>query len=256
MQIKWFGTASILFKEDAHTVLFDPYLPLNKRLYQPSLEEFATPDNIVITHGHFDHLIDVPLVLSRGKATVYCSDTAAQTLMREGVESQRIIVIAPGDDIEMGPFNIHVLRGKHIVFDRFMVAKTLLNPRVLVHFSKLRKTLKDSSMYPEGQTLAFHIQIGDYGVLHLGSLNMDETEVYPTNTDLLTIPFQGRSDLNSYGLQFVQRIRPRSIYLHHFDDSFPPISSSVDVREFTRKVKELFPETKVIVPKHGQLITL
>ncbi|MFZ5644726.1 MAG: MBL fold metallo-hydrolase [Bacillota bacterium] len=256
MDIKWFGTASILLKEEDHTILFDPFLPMNKNLYQPPLDELAAPDNIFITHGHFDHLISVPAILKKGGATVYCSDTAAATLVREGVKPDRIAVIAPGDSFEIGPFKINVLRGKHIVFDRRLIARTFLNYRMLIYCENLKKILRESSRYPEGQTLIFQIDTKDRKILHLGSLNMDENEVCPRNIDLLTLPFQGRSDLDSYALQFVQKAEPKAIYLHHFDDSFPPISSAVDTGAFIRKAAGMFTGIKVIVPRHGEWITL
>ncbi len=98
----------------------------------------------------------------------------------------------------------------------------MVNPRVLIYFGNLRKILRESGRYPEGQTLIFHVEAEGKKILHMGSLNMDETENYPDDIDVLTVPFQGRSDLDEYSLQFVQRLKPKSVYLYHFDDSFPP----------------------------------
>lgn len=85
---------------------------------------------------------------------------------------------------------------------------------------------------------------------------MDQEELYPGEVDLMTIPFQGRSDIDDYAMQFVRMIKPKALYLHHFDDSFPPVSSTVQTRRFSEAVKKDFPEINVIVPVHGQTVSI
>ncbi len=46
------------------------------------------------------------------------------------------------------------------------------------------------------------------------------------------------------------------LYLHHFDDAFPPVPGTVDTRKFCEAVKRTFPDTGVIVPDHGQAVVL
>lgn len=256
MEIKWYGTATVSFSEEGRSVLFDPFLPMNRMLRTFSVEELASAENIMITHGHFDHLIDVPEIMKKSGAIIYCSEEVARTLRRDGVKEDRISPIGPGDQIEIGPFKICVLKGKHIVFDRKLVYKTFLNPRILIHFGNLRKMLREMDRYPEGRVLVYEVCVKGKKILHMGSLNMDQEELYPGEVDLMTIPFQGRSDIDDYAMQFVRMIKPKALYLHHFDDSFPPVSSTVDTRRFREAVKATFPDIAVIVPGHGQTVTL
>ena len=90
----------------------------------------------------------------------------------------------------------------------------------------------------------------------MGSLNLADGEDYPQGLDILALPFQGRSDLETYALSFIEKIRPKTIYLHHFDDAFPPVSSSVATGIFIRNVEKDFPDIKVIVPKRGEVINI
>jgi len=257
MKIKWFGTASILYQEGKDKILFDPFMPLNKKLYQPSLAEYAEVDHIFITHGHFDHLYNTPEILARGKATVYCSEIAATTLLQNGVKADRIEILNPGDLKKIGPFTIKVHQGKHIVFDKWLLFKTFCSPRILVNQGNFRKMLKLSEKYQEGgQTLLFEITTPDKHVVHMGSLNLPEAGAFPKNTDVLLVPLQGRSDLNDYTMPFIQLFQPKTVYLHHFDDSFPPVSSTVDTGGFSRKLKECFPEVKLIIPSHGEVVNI
>lgn len=254
-EIKWFGTASISISEDNETILFDPFISMNPGQKAFSADDFACAGSILITHGHFDHLIDVPGVIEKGGARVYCSGVTAGTLKRDGVDAQRIVTISPGDLLQIGPFSVRVLKGKHIIFDRKLLFRTFFNPRMLFYFGNLRKILRDSRKFPEGEVLVYEIEVKGKKILHMGSLNMDEKEIYPQAVDVMTLPFQGRSDLDRYALQFVERVRPKHVYLHHFDDSFPPISSRVNAKQFCMSVKKAFPGIAVSVPLYGETIT-
>ncbi|MHB8918560.1 MAG: MBL fold metallo-hydrolase [Desulfocucumaceae bacterium] len=255
MEIKWFGTAAISISEDNETILFDPFISMNSGLKSFSAGDFASAGSILITHGHFDHLKDVPGVIEKGGARVYCSKLTASILKRDGVDAERIVTVSPGDLFKIGLFSVRVMKGKHIVFDRKLLFRTFINPRMLFYFGNLRKILRDTGKYPEGEVLVYEIEVKGKKILHMGSLNMDEKEIYPQAVDVMTIPFQGRSDLDHYALQFVQRVKPQNVYLHHFDDSFPPVSSRVNTNKFCESVKKIFPGIGVVVPGHGETIS-
>jgi hypothetical protein len=88
--------------------------------------------------------------------------------------------------------------------------------------------------------------------LHLGSLNLAEKEIYPQGVDILALPYQGRSDLETYALSIVAKIQQKTIYLHHFDDSFPPLTGTIKTGTFRQKLAGYFPEIKLIVPERGR----
>lgn len=65
MKITWIGQAGLLFEADGKKILVDPYLSDNVKNFEPKNyrrvpvdERFLkiTPDVIVITHNHLDHL--------------------------------------------------------------------------------------------------------------------------------------------------------------------------------------------------------
>lgn len=256
MEIKWYGTATLAFSASGRKILFDPFLPMNCALPSPPLEELGSAGDIFITHGHFDHLNDVPRVMAAGQNLVYCSAETARVLLREGVQASRIVAIKPGDVIECGPFTLRVYRGKHIKFNSQLILKTVFNRRIVAYRENLRALLKMLRRYPQGQVLVFIIEAEGKRILHLGSLNLDPAEQYPEQVDLLSLPYQGRSDLESYALPFIRRFRPQGVYLHHFDDSFPPVSSRVDIKSFLAVMEKEFPQTRVIVPDYEDNIVI
>jgi len=73
---------------------------------------------------------------------------------------------------------------------------------------------------------------------------------------LMTLPFQGRSDLNTYTLNIINRLKPKALYLHHFDDSFPPVSDTMNTGSFIHAAAAAYPGLPVIVPEYKEVIVV
>jgi L-ascorbate metabolism protein UlaG (beta-lactamase superfamily) len=208
----------------------------------------------LVTHGHFDHIINIPDIINKtGRETkIYCTAKPEETLILKGVAKDRIHKITPGDVINIGPFTIRVLKGKHIVFNLAIILKTIFNRRVFSFFENLKFILKENRNCTEaGETVVYDITASGKHILLLGSLNLDKNTEYPEGSDLLILPLQGRSDLDKYAVKIIERLKPKKILLDHFDDSFPPISSFVDPHVFMERVKQKHPDISVICPQAG-----
>lgn len=250
MEIKWYGTAGISITAAAQKIVFDPFISFNEANRFLPLEEIAACKHIFITHGHFDHLMHVPDILARGQSKVYCDEIAAGTLMKKGVPARRIKVIKPGDTIELDNFTINILKGDHVVFDLPLIIKTLINRRMVKWAKNLGKVIKGFVKYPRGQVLIYDIRADGRRILHMGSLGICSDETYPDDVDILSLPFQGRSDIEDLAVQFVGKINPQAVFLQHFDDSFPPVSNEIDITGFQRRMADLFPDIEVIKPDY------
>ena len=252
MRLKWYGTATTLLEQDGAQLLFDPFFPLNNKVFQPPAADFAAVESILITHGHFDHMADIPVIIkqSGAKSTVYCTHKPREVLISKGVPERQIHETFPGDVLNIGPFEVRVLKGKHIVFNKALLLKTFLSPRILANWGKLMYLLKQNNDYGEfGETVVYDIQVQSKRILLMGSLNLDENTEYPKGADLLIMPFQGRSDISTYAMPFIDRLQPKKILLVHFDNSFPPISSDVNTGPFVSLMRQKKPGIPVICPK-------
>jgi L-ascorbate metabolism protein UlaG (beta-lactamase superfamily) len=252
MQIRWYGTATINIIHDEGSIVFDPFIARNPRLDCGTAEELAGLGDIFITHGHLDHAFDVPLISTMGKRQVFCAPETAAILNTEGTADESMVTIKSGDVLKNGPFTIKVLTSQHCQPDPLMRVKTFTSPRILIYPRALVTLLKGHMKFKMGSVFAYQIEAEGKTILHLGSLNLADDEVYPEGIDVLTLPFQGRSDLDVYALQFVQKIKPHILFLHHFDNTFPPISNHIDCSEFVKSVQSMFPEMNIIIPSYRE----
>ena len=254
MRLKWYGTATMLIEQDGTQLLFDPFLSLNPNAFKPSIDELSKIDNILVTHGHLDHIVDIPAILNHGdgETKVYCTASPRETLISKGIEERKIRPITPGDVLIIRPFEVHIMKGKHIVFDKRLIMKTFFSPRVFRNWSNFRYLLNENKICSEaGETVIYDIRVRDERVLLLGSLNLDENTEYPKGADLLILPLQGRSDVSKYAMHIIDRLQPKKVLLDHFDDSFPPISSAVKTEQFVLLMKNEYPDVTVICPQAG-----
>ena len=255
MRLKWYGTATILIEQDGTQLLFDPFLSLNANAFKPPIDELSEVENILVTHGHLDHIAAIPEIFHHGvgHAKVYCTSSPRETLILKGVVEGKIQQITPGDVLILGTFEVHILKGKHIIFDKRLIMKTFFNPRVFRNWSNSRYLLKENKNCGEaGETVIYDIMVRDERILLLGSLNLDEDTEYPKGADMLILPLQGRSDVSKYAMHIIDRLQPKKVLLDHFDDSFPPISSKVDTEQFVSLMKNEYPDVPVICPQAGE----
>ena len=93
-------------------------------------------------------------------------------------------------------------------------------------------------------------------ILLLGSLALDPGERYPEGVDVLILPYQGSNDLPKRAREVLERLRPKSVVLSHFDNAFPPMSRNVDLRPLKRMMEREFPGVRVVKPTAGKEIEI
>lgn len=245
MDLTWYGTAGLVLREGERTLAFDPFCGIGlgqlKRPPQhlPFEEAFRAAEDVLITHGHFDHIYHLPRLYGQGTGRIFCTGAPARTLKRRGFDPARVQVIAPGWQGRFGPFAVRAFQGRHCRFDRALVVRTVFNRRFFAHPGHLARLLKLYMTYPErGETLLFDVECDGFRIQVMGSMGLDPQADYPTGADVLVLPYQGRSDLTTWALELVRRLAPKAVLLDHYDDTFPPITGEISLDGFAQTLRQ------------------
>ena len=251
MKIQWLGTAGFRFESEGKGILIDPYLSRNpgaRPVQELTAKALGPVSHIFISHGHFDHLMDVPTIARETGSRVVCSPCAAKTLVKNGVDRHRIdMVEKDGQGFKAGPFLARAFYSAHVRFDLRLVVKTLVRMG-----RRILKILPLFTAYPCGQVLSWRIEAQGKSVHFFGSAGARARELSRLRAlgpvDLLLVPLQGHSHICGIGLDMVAALSPARVIPHHHDDFYPPLSRTEDIAPFLDGLARM-PETRVRLPE-------
>jgi L-ascorbate metabolism protein UlaG (beta-lactamase superfamily) len=258
VEITWWGTAAFRIKTGNVVFLLDPYVSRNEKARPGQYlkaEDVSGGELIFLSHGHFDHMLDVPVIAQQNESTVYCSIEAENTLIEKGLSKNRVHrVEADGYTIDFNGHQAQAFFSEHVKFDMKLLFKTLL--RINIRIFKYIPLLKE---FPAGRALSWRFDI-EGKILHFfGSASSPPEELEKLAgqpTDILLVPLQGHSNICDIALEYMKAMQPKIVIPHHQDDFFPPISSMVDTMPFFEGVKRECPHTETRVLELNETISL
>ena len=107
------------FRSGDDRLLFDPFVPLKGADWQIPIEDYDGFHDILVTHGHFDHIVNLPEIVRRNPpVTVHCTETPCKTLRSKGVPEKNLSLIHYGRHLQLGAFSVDVFHGRHAVLPK------------------------------------------------------------------------------------------------------------------------------------------
>ncbi len=230
VRLTYLGTNGYRFEIGKHALLIDPYFSrvgLGAFVFRPPIAPnvteiergsrfFDKTEVILATHGHVDHLFDVPPIMQKTRAQLFASRTAVDLAIAAGAPPARCAMVAPGDVRQIGPWKIRVLPAAH---DRvFPLGIPFPGPR------KGTDRPRRASDWVCGQPLAFLIEAGGKRIyIDSGGTPalLPPNDLGPVDLAILGVAL---SDARARFPEAVRRLRPRFVLPSHQDDFFRPLS--------------------------------
>jgi L-ascorbate metabolism protein UlaG (beta-lactamase superfamily) len=229
IRVTYLGVNGFQFETDEHALLVDPYFTrvglgagaLNERVESnpnrvaEGLRHIQrNVDAILVTHAHFDHLLDVPEIMRRTHGRLIAGPTAVRLVTSFGISGSACRVVKPGSVQRLGPWTIRVFAAQHDrLFGKIPFAGT----------STSSKPVRASD-WVVGEPLAFVIEAAGKRIyIDSGGVSGAPPDPRIGNVDLAILGV-ALPDSRERFAEAVRQLRPRYVFPSHQDDMFAPFN--------------------------------
>jgi L-ascorbate metabolism protein UlaG (beta-lactamase superfamily) len=283
--LRWLGTAGWEISDGTTVILVDPYV---SRIFGPQppgrtpyartpgdtrpdygWDDVATPDAaaidahvpradfVLVTHTHYDHVLDVPAIALKTHAMVIGTESTENVMRAYKVPEEQLITVRGGEDYEFGAFSLRVIPSLHSPLDHKRYFSSEKAPEGMKGPLTLRQ------MHPEGGTLAYLVRFHGHQILAFGGMNYIEREIEGLEPDVVLVGAAGsRKENYDYCGRLMRDLHfPALVLPTHWDNFIAPFEASqqasIDaLQSLIEEMKTASPKTQVTVPKYFEAIPL
>ncbi|WP_344486790.1 MBL fold metallo-hydrolase [Glycomyces endophyticus] len=264
--LRWLGTNAWEFTTETATVLIDPWVSrFPTGAYSPGGadpetrievhedvidEHLPKADTILVTHGHWDHIADVPYLARKTGATVLGTETHLNLLRAMDAPDAQLSQVEGGELFQFeGGYTVEVFRSTHSTTGEHK--RIQFGGTRPAEVPKKPKKIKDLI---EGGSLTYLIDFGDVSFFNMGSANFLEHEIEGIRPTVLFLQPGG-----GHTPRFVERALeatgfPPYVVASHWDDFDLPLTEpgerGGDWEALRDRVAAASPDTEFLLIDH------
>jgi len=256
----WLGNAGLRFKFQQSTLLVDPFLSRPHWRYllggRPRLDErhiqehISHADYILVTHAHYDHLMDVPHIAQQTGATVFGSYNTHRLMEICGLPVTQLRLIYIGALIELPCMEVSVLPAAHAWLPFYTAGKlkSNLHPPLRLQDFRMDECFSYYLLLMDGLKILVWSSISSRGAVPADILFLRAVASERWYREMLTA------------------VKPRVIIPTHWDDLFRPLGQPmrpffgpprlafpplqrIDLGEFNSKIHKVDANCRVMLPE-------
>lgn len=268
VNFKWFGTNGWEITFGSKTILVDPYFEriqtgffmgkfdskTSLQVTPPLIDQYVPKaDHILVGHGHWDHMMDIPYIAKKTNAMVIGSETHANVLRASGVPEGKIVQVKGGEVMQFDDYTIEVFPGLHSLGPTKKYA-------VPGHLGSVPQAPAMVGDLPEGDSLIYLITIGEkYRIFLMSTANYVERAIAGLKPDVALIASIFANQIHDFTPRLLRALNyPKVILPTHWDNFERPYSEGAhDLRDvfgdpgnldlWVREVKQVSPQSQVVV---------
>lgn len=268
VEITYLGTAGWQIRSGETVVLLDPYYsrppyPKEDTRIAPDAAAIARhaparADLVLVSHSHWDHLLDAAAVAAKTGAELLGSASTVNYGRASGLPDKQLVPVRGGEDYAFDGFSVRVIPGLHsALYDKHWLDDGIIAPGV-----KLPMTVAE---YHVGGTFAYLVRIGGRELLFVSSANFIERELAGLTPDVLVAAPGLREEIHDYTCRLLRAVgKPRLVFATHFDDFTVPYEAAraahgetvAKLRPFVEEIRRCAPGTDARIPRHLEAVRL
>jgi L-ascorbate metabolism protein UlaG (beta-lactamase superfamily) len=276
VNFRWLGTNGWEISIGRRTILLDPWLSRTRAGYFTGSPNPETPltleaalidrhitkaDQILIGHGHYDHIADVPYIAQKTGAMVIGSDSHCNMLRAYGLLDEKLVPCKGGEFMQFDGYTIEVIPSLHSVGS----TKKVPFPGRLTSVRAVPRMIKDM---PEGDTFIYVLTIDrTFKIFVMSTGNFVERAISGLRPDVALVAPFGRSQIHDFTPRLLKALNfPKVLLPTHWDNWERPITEPPEdgrtrlgddgnLDLFVKELKRTSTKSRVVVLKYFESFT-